>query len=1009
MIPLTLLLICLLVVLVVAPAATVRSIEDLMSWFSSFAVKSDIASYCHLEIGLDESTIVTRNGSMMSILDLAGCRNIVGHQEFDDIRARLAAAMAPSLGRPGHSIEVVFERDAGRTRSQIEASLRPSRETATRIGLEHWNKLLDDYADKLEQFSAAESALLVVYTHPSLIPPEQYKSEMKDKAERAVKTRMPGMGSAQSPMAIVGALTHQHQTMIERILDDISKAGLHAEVLESHVALRRIREAVDREWTSETWRPVLPGDKIPLRLVPRNGDAADLFAPKLSLQVAPRKAVIEGDLVKIGSRYTGTMVMEVGPQETQSFMALFRRLHVEIPYRVSISITPGGLDQVRFKKIMCSILGFLPGNKQIQSSFKALEALQQQDVCLVGVRINLATWGDDPKVVRKNMTAIAKAVQGWGGTDTTDDAGDPLSALASGLPGFSDTNIAPPLAMPLFDAISMLPVQRPASPWQEGPLIFGSPDGKLFPYEPGSARQDAWVDLISASMGSGKSVLLNILNRATCLRPGLTQLPLITIIDVAPSSRALIDLLHASLPPERHHEAAYYRLRMDSEYAVNPFDTQLGCRYPNSMERAHQIGILSMLATPVGSTTPYESASDLAGLLIDEAYRVFGEEQPRRYERTVEPDVDQALDRINHKVDSATTWWEVEDSLFAAGSIHAASLAHRHAVPTLGDMMGMIQSDVIRDTFARSENSAVRISTGELLIDAMARVISAAMREYPVLATTTRFDLGLARVVSFDLDEVARGGSEAGKKQAAIMYMMARHMAARDYYLDRNMIRSGKCPEQYLRYHDDRVDEIRANLKTIRYDEFHRTGSMDALRDLISLDIREGRKWNIQITLVSQLLKDFTPEMAMLATAIYILKADGAAMVEEARLLFGLSDTAVTRLKADVHGPGKRGANFLVRYKTKAGEIIQILTNLIGGMEIWATSTTSEDVNLRTQLAVLTGSPQRAWEILAAAYPGGSAKAEIESRRKLLNSDEDANVIAAMARELASAALKEAA
>jgi intracellular multiplication protein IcmB len=1006
---LTIALLGLLFLLVLRPHGTVQAVEELMAWFSSFAMKSDLASYCHLEIGLDDTTLVTHGGSMMSVLDLAGCRNIVGKPEFDEIRARLTGALAVSLGRPGHSIEIVFERDSERTRAGIEASLRPSRETATRIGLEHWNLLLDDYADKLEQYCAAESALVVIYTHPTLIPPEQFKTEMKDRADRARTAKLPRMGDSQSPLSIIDALTHQHQTIVERISDDLSKAGLHAELLDVHTAMRRIRQAVDRGWTSDQWRAVLPGDKIPLRAVPRTADYADLFLPKLSLQLVPRRAVVEGDMVKIGDCYTATMIMEVGPQDTQSFMAVFRRLHADIPWRMSINITPAGLDQVRFKKLMCSIFGFMPGNKPIQESFLALTALQRADTCLVAIRVNFATWGKDPAVVRKNLTAVAKAVQGWGGTDTTDDAGDPLAGFASSLPGFTDTNIAPPLVMPLFDAVSMLPVQRPASPWQEGPLIFGSPDGKLFPYEPGSAKQDAWADLIVASMGSGKSVLLNILNRATCLRPGLTQLPLITIIDVAPSSRALINLLHASLPPGRQHEAAYYRLRMDAKYAVNPFDTQLGCRFPNQMERAHQIGILSMLATPVGSTKPYESASDLAGLLIDEAYRVFSEDQPRRFERTVEVDVDAALDRIGYKADGVATWWEVEDALFAAGEMHAATLAHRHAVPTLVDMMGMIQSDVIRDTFARNENSAVRISTGELLIDAMSRVISAALREYPVLATSTRFDLGLARVVSFDLDEVARGGSEAGKKQAAIMYMMARHMAARNYYLDRDMIRSGRCPAQYLAYHDERVDEIRGNLKTIRYDEFHRTGRMEALRDLIALDIREGRKWNIQITLVSQLLGDFTPDMVTLATGVYILKADSAAMVEEARQMFGLSDTAVERLKSDAHGPGKRGANFLVRYKTKAGEIIQILTNLIGGMEIWATSTTPEDMGLCNQLADLVGSPQRAWEILAKAYPDGTAKGEVERRRKLLNADDDADVIAAMARELAERAVRKAA
>lgn len=976
------------------------AVESVGSWISSFGVQSDFASYCQLETGLDETTLVSRSGAMISILDLAGSRNVVGKEEFEYITNRLRATLTAYLQRPGHSFQVVFERDGQRTASRLEEIIRPSRESAKRIGLDLWQDLIDDYVAKLTEYCADESALIVVSTHSNAISKEEYKAEFKETAAAAKEAKVPRMDEAQSPMAIIRSLINRHHSMVEALRDDLRSTGLHAVLLDAHTAVRRIRAAVDPEFTSESWRPVLPGDKIPARLKPRQNDCSDIYLPKLSLQCVPRKAVDEDGLVKIGSIYYGTILMEVGPQEENThFMQLFRRLHHSIPWRISFEIAPGGIDAVRFKSTMVAVTGFMSDvNKQIKKSFMALDNMQKNGECIVALRIGLSTWGRDKRAVEKNLSTLAKAVQGWGVTDVTDDGGDPFGMFASVLPGFSSRNLAPAMPAPLSDVVKMLPIQRPASPWEDGAMLFRSADGKPFPFQPGSSRQDAWVDLISASMGSGKSVLLNALNRATCLMPGLQRLPLITIVDVAPSSRGVIDMLKAALPADRKHEAAYYKLRMSHEFAVNPFDTQLGCRRPTTMERAFLVNLLTMLATPVGATKPYESSADLAGLLVDEIYKQFSDEfSPRRYEPTVEVEVDKAIEEIGFERDEATSWFEIEDALFVAGRLHEATLAHRQAVPRLSDLMSIVRSDVVRDTFARTEDSAVRINTGETLIDAMSRVISSAMREYPVLATTTRFDLGLARVVSLDLDEVARGGGDAAKKQAAIMYMLARQLAAKNYYLMPEMLDAS--PDLYHSYHRPRIETIREEMKAIRYDEFHRTGGMEALRELVLLDMREGRKWNIQITLISQFLGDFDKDMVDAASAVYILKADTAKLVEEAQRTFGLSNTAVERLKADVHGPGKGGANFLVRYKTKAGDVVQILTNTMGSMELWAASTTSEDVALRNKLYNMVGE-RRAWSILAANYPAGSAKPDIETRRKLLGEEDDANVIEALAREL---------
>ena len=66
-----------------------------------------------------------------------------------------------------------------------------------------------------------------------------------------------------------------------------------------------------------------------------------------------------------------------------------------------------------------------------------------------------------------------------------------------------------------------------------------------------------------------------------------------------------------------------------------------------------------------------------------------------------------------------------------------------------------------------------------------------------------------------------------------------------------------------------------------------------AVRSQVIRDVREGRKWGVQIALSSQLLDDFTNDMVDLATGVWIL---GSA----------LSDRAVNFLSGAVRTVGYR-------------------------------------------------------------------------------------------------------
>ena len=367
-------------------------------------------------------------------------------------------------------------------------------------------------------------------------------------------------------------------------------------------------------------------------------------------------------------------------------------------------------------------------------------------------------------------------------------------------------------------------------------------------------------------------------------------------------------------------------------------------------------------------------------MVVDELYKSFADEfNPTPYSPGLEEFIDSILEEIGFVRDSKSTWWEVTDSLYSAGFAHEALLAQRYAMPLLADAASICRTPSIEDLYEK-----VTAPTGESLINSFSRMVSGAVREYPILSRVTAFDIGDARVVSLDLDEVAKSGGDAADRQTAVMYMLGRYVLARHYYLTEESMNN--IPLQYQAYHKERISEIREDPKRIVYDEFHRTSKSSAVREQVIIDMREGRKWKVQIALLSQSVDDFDPIMIDFATSIYIMDAGPSQAIDKTTKIFGLSETAKTALRTRVHGPREGGATFLAQFATKTGISVQLLTLTLGPIELWAFSTTAEDAAVRNQLYQHLG-PAEARRFLAVLFPNGSVTKEISERLNWLKEE----------------------
>jgi intracellular multiplication protein IcmB len=584
-------------------------------------------------------------------------------------------------------------------------------------------------------------------------------------------------------------------------------------------------------------------------------------------------------------------------------------------------------------------------------------------------------------VLRRRFAELVGVVQGWGTCSIQDVTGDPLLGVVGAIPGMSPkSGPAPQAACTLRSALGFLPM-RPASPWKHGSLLLRTPDGKLMPYMPNSAEQASWIDIGVAPMGGGKSVMLNALNFAFCFQAGLTRLPWISIIDVGPSSSGLIALLKAALPPDRQHLATYHRLRMTENYAVNPFDTPLGCRKPLPSHQAFLVNLMCLLATELSEAAPPSGIDGIARKVMEDVYEEFSDIHPKLYNKNLNPELHEIIEKLKINVDDYTTWWNIVDAFFELGYLHEAMLAQRYAVPLLSDAASIVrQKEDLRKIYNYNIGA-----TNEHVLDYFWRTMTDAIAAYPILRQPTQFSIGDAQIISLDLDEVApRGGAQADR-QSAFMYMMARFIvASRFFQMPADVI---LIPDKYKKYHEKRINEIRQDPKRLCYDEVHRVTSQKAVADQIFGDMetsaRESRKWNLSIGLYSQTYEDFPKVILELATSIFILGSGTEAGRQGLVQTFGLNSAiehALTRLGK----PDKAGANLIALFKTGSGSTQQILTNTIGPVALWAFSSTTEDVTVRNRLYDQYG-VNIALRVLARLYPGG-IKVESE-RRKFLRKE----------------------
>ncbi|HET9644741.1 MAG TPA: conjugal transfer protein TraU, partial [Burkholderiaceae bacterium] len=454
---------------------SVNAIEDLVAHIGRYMIGKDLASYCELTTALplsdddvrrnpelkDPYIVVTDSNGLATAFDLQGTFQLTSSEDFKAMVDNLRVKMNGYMARHGHSLSLCFESDPDRALDELMRLAEPMLNTARRIGLKSEDILLDRVRRNapLVQF---EQNLLVVYTHMNVMGDEERKRELKERNDRAARHRLPAMLYGQNPAAALLAMKFRHDTMIARVKADFELCGrdgapgIMLRPISAHDAIRRIRIMVNRERTSQTFRPVLPGDRFIPRGREDEKDFSDLSAPLIGYQVCTNSVQLEGEMVRTDDLWHGNLSMELGPQEPQPFAELFRNVDRRMPWRIKFDINPGGLTETRGRQMLLAFAGLFPANKMIRQSFIDLIERSKRDA-ICSMKVTASTWGQTELEAKHRLSSLEKALQAWGTCQIIDVHGDPVAAWASTLPAFSTKNIANRLLPPLDEALYMLP------------------------------------------------------------------------------------------------------------------------------------------------------------------------------------------------------------------------------------------------------------------------------------------------------------------------------------------------------------------------------------------------------------------------------------------------------------------------------------------------------------------------------------------------------------------------
>lgn len=179
-------------------SSVVDSIDGLLDYLGS-AGKQSISNYVDMETANDETTLVSKDGSLVSIIEIKGIKSLISAHTFEDkVVTPVKTSLQSLFESKGHKIQVWFEVDHDRTKRAIQEVLKPSRETAKTLGLD-MDDLLTERENNLAYYACTESCFMALWSTPAALSKNDQTNEKEERAKMKGKV-IPSARNSQDPL-----------------------------------------------------------------------------------------------------------------------------------------------------------------------------------------------------------------------------------------------------------------------------------------------------------------------------------------------------------------------------------------------------------------------------------------------------------------------------------------------------------------------------------------------------------------------------------------------------------------------------------------------------------------------------------------------------------------------------------------------------------------------------------------------------------------------------------------
>lgn len=960
---------------------------------------------CDLNLAIGNTGVFTCNDrSLVSVIELRGCRHFIGMVEHEENVKELNALLNPYFMSKQIDIGFFYEssNDVDLVARELENISMPSRSASAALGLKN-QSLIEESNAVLEHVSHVERCWLVCWTNKNVSSHIPDREKLPPSFERQM--------TAPDKQSLNGvhhfaARSSVHEAMVNRVLDIFKQQKFSVRRLTGAEMARNIRCSIDARKTDDGWEPLLAGNNRSKFFYPADPgrevtEGPSVFLPpKIGHQVwpvEPERDNLPKDVLKIGNKIYKVLVLRIMPNGPVPFSKLLKDAGKQgLPLRFAGLLRSEGRSRVAGKYALASLLTILPipsMTKTVRDQISNVQAyVDENREAETAIQICFTTWADADQLQQLNIRAdkLVQVVNGWNKADAFFLQEDVLEGFTSTLPAYRRGSVAPAAIGPLADVLYSMPITRPTMPFDTGSMCFRTDDGRLIPFQPFDYNvMRHHIYLLLGEPGFGKSATLN--NMLTCLTSSSNDIPNIGISDVGTSSLGFIQLAQSILPEGKKHYAIYHRMRNRKEDSYNFLEADYGLRAPLA---EHFDEIANMLELMFSDDRTGELNSDMPGLIravLKLAYRMRAEtgskSDPEYYRKNRRndkhwPAIATVLEKLDITPTEDDTWWNLFDQLHNGGYYREAGLVQRFAAPTLPFLAAVASRDEIRQEYPGT------VKSGMPLVDYFARTVGELVEKYPMLSYCTELDLGEARIISLDLEEVVPRASKqdfALKKQGAIFFLVAARILTSRFFWKEDRLTD--IPKQYHSYHRPRIKTIRQTPNVFACDELQRFGGIDQVKALLEKVTNEGRKWEIGLILSSQDIVEMPERVIKFSTARFICGFEDKSVNDVATKL-KLTDTEKTLIIDRIRPPGRDGAWLLVQLDADEQKYSLLLNLRMGPEKLWGLSTKNKDALVRSSVYDAFGDVLGR-RLLAKMYPSGSIGDEYDTRIQRLSKTED--------------------